>query len=284
VSAFFLSIREGLEAVLIISILLGSLRRIGRMDLARYIWLGVGVALIVSTVVATSLSAAGIELRGTAEAVFEGSTLLLAAVVLTGMLFWMRGQGSALSARLATEVQRAAQAEDAAGPQGQTAAYGRAGLFSVAFLAVVKEGIELALLLAASVFGSSVGAAALGAVVGIATAATLGILLFRGAVRLNFKRFFQVSNIVMIVFAAGMVVLGVHEFVEAGLLPGMVGPIWNTGAYLSDDSGVGALLRALFGYISDPTLTEVLAYLVYLAVVGWALWLKPRPQVAAVRR
>ncbi len=85
----------------------------------------------------------------------------------------------------------------------------------------------------------------------------------------------------MIVFAAGMVALGVHELVESGMLPGLAGPVWDTGAALSDESTVGGLLRAVFGYISDPTLIEVVAYLGYLAIVSWLLWFRPRRQVVA---
>ena len=278
--AFVVSIREGLEAVLILSILFGSLQRLGRMDLARYVWLGVGTASAISIGVAAALTAAGVELVGKAEAVFEGGTLLLAATVLTGMLFWMRGQGATLGARLASDVQRASRGGAGSGSsQGsQAAQYGTLALFSVAFLAVVREGIELALLLAASVYGSSIATTVTGAVLGLGVSAMLGILLFRGVVRLHFKRFFQASNIIMIVFAAGMVGLGVHEFVEAGLLPGLISHVWDIGPVLSDQSTVGGLLRSLFGYTSDPALIEIMAYLAYLSLVGWALYFRRRPQ------
>jgi high-affinity iron transporter len=282
-SAFLLSIREGLEAVLIISILLGTLRRLDRMDLARYIWSGVGVALVISFGVAVALSAAGVELRGTTEAIFEGATLLLAATVLTGMLFWMRNEGAALGARLTSDVQRAARPGAGSGvaESEQTGRYGAITLFSIAILAVVREGIELALLLAASVFGSSIASTATGATLGLGAAAIFGVLLFRGVVRLNFKRFFQVSNIIMIVFAAGMVALGVHEFVEAGVLPGLINHVWNMGQVLSDESTAGGLLRSLFGYTSDPALIEIVAYLGYLTLVSWALWFRHSPRPAA---
>jgi high-affinity iron transporter len=284
-TAFLLSIREGLEAVLLVSILLGTLRRLGRLDLARYVWLGVGLAVTISLTAAAALSAAGIELTGPTEAIFEGGTLLLAAAVLTGMLFWMRRQGGALSARLASEVQRAAQSDVRGDRTGdaRTAQYGSITLFSVAFLAVVREGIELALLLAASVFGSSAATAAVGAVAGLGTAAVFGVLLFKGVVGLNYKRFFQVSNVIMIVFAAGMVALGVHELVEGGLLPGLIAPVWNTGAVLSDESTIGGILRAVFGYTSDPALIEILAYVGYLTAVSWALWFRPRRQPVVAR-
>lgn len=285
-SAFLLSIREGLEAVLIVSILLGSVRRLGHNDLARFVWLGVAAALAVSIAGAAALSAAGFELEGVREQVFEGITLLLAATVLTAMLFWMRRQGANLSRELAAKVRRAAT--DAPGPEsaageGPTRPYSGAALFSIAFLAVVREGVELALLLAASAFSSSISATATGAAVGLATAAAFGGLLFRGVVKLNLKRFFQVTNVILILFATGMFALGVHEFVEAGLLPAFAGPVWNLGRVLSDESTAGGLLRALLGYVSDPTPIEVLAYAGYFAAVGWALWLRKPPQTHAAR-
>jgi high-affinity iron transporter len=279
VSAFLLSIREGLEVVLIISIVLGALRRLGRQDLARFIWMGVGAALLISLGVAASLSAAGIAFEGLGEQIFEGLTLLLAAAVLTTMLFWMRSHAGELSARLSAEVRRAA-----VGADGQAAPTGRpldnvgTAMFFVGFLAVLREGIELALLLAASAMSSSVAATVAGAGLGLGTAAALGYALIAGAVRLDMRLFFRVSNLVLVLFAAGMIALGVHEFVGAGLLPPLIDPVWNLNPVISDESLPGQLLKTLFGYDGRPALSEVVAYLGYLGFVAWALWLRRRPQ------
>lgn len=137
-AAFLLSLREGLEAALIIGILLGAVRRFGRGELGRFIWYGVAAAVAASAAAAGGLVAAGIELEGRAEAVFEGVMLILAAGFLTGMIFWMRRQGAVWRASLAADVREAAVVT------------GGWGLFAIAFLAVAREGIELALLLVAT--------------------------------------------------------------------------------------------------------------------------------------
>jgi|BarGraNGADG00212_2_1021979.scaffolds.fasta_scaffold09012_3 high-affinity iron transporter len=293
-AVYLLSLREGLEAVLLISMLLSALRRLERNDLVRWVWLGVGSALAVSLAVGVVLTVAGIEFQGRGEQVFEGSVFLLAAGVLTGMLFWMRGQGAQLHGRLTAEVRRATEAvpDGVAGqadgspgstvpPPAATARNRGLSLFAVSFLALVREGLELALLVTATAFGSSLMAAAVGTLLGLTSAAGLGLLLFLGAVRLNLKRFFQIANVVLILFAGGMVALGIHEFVEAGLVPGLLNPIWNLNPVLSDQSTVGGLLRSLLGYSSNPALTEVLVYVGYLALASWALWCRRKP--AAMR-
>ncbi len=260
-TAFILSLREGLEAALIVSILLGTLRRLGRSELRRFVWLGVVSAVAVSIVAAAGLAAAGIELEGRAEEIFEGITLLLAATFLTGMIFWMRRQGAQLHESLDAGVR------DAAGRA--TGANGWWGLFAVAFLAVVREGIELALLLVATTLAGDTAAAGVGGLLGIAAAVALGVLLYRGVLQLNLKGFFRATNLLLVLFAAGMVALGIHELVEASLLPAVVDPLYNINPILSDKSTLGALLKGLLGYNGNPALIETLAYVIYLASVGW---------------
>ncbi len=264
-AAFLLSLREGLEAALIIGILLGALRRFGRGELGRFIWYGVAVAAVVSAAAAGGLVAAGIGLEGRAEPIFEGVMLILAASFLTGMIFWMQRQGAAWRATLAAGVQEAASRT------------GGWGLFAVAFLAVVREGIELALLLVATTLQGSLAATGLGVALGIGTAAVIGALLYQGVLRLNLAVFFRVTNILLLLFAAGMIGLGAHELIEAGLLPALVDPIWNVNPILSDKSVPGELLKSLFGYNGNPALTEALAYVGYLVGIGWLLRLKRTP-------
>lgn len=261
-AAFVLSFREGLEAALIIGILLGALRRCGRSELGRFIWYGVAAAVVISAAAAGGLVAAGIELEGRAEQLFEGVMLILAAGFLTGMIFWMQRQGANWRAALAADVREAA---------GGTGGW---GLFAVAFLAVVREGIELALLLVATAVQSSVAATGLGVALGIGAAIVIGALIYQGVLRLNLAIFFRVTNVLLLLFAAGMIGLGAHELIEAGLLPALVDPIWNVNPILSDKSVPGELLKSLFGYNGNPSLTEMLAYVGYLVGIGWLLRLK----------
>lgn len=258
-AAFLLSLREGLEAALIVGILLGALRRLGRGELGRFVWSGVTAAALLSAAVAGGLVATGIEMERRAEQLFEGVMLLLAAAFLTGMIFWMQRQGAAWRKALAVEVQQAAST-------------GGWALFAVAFLAVVREGIELALLLVATALQGSFAAIGLGVTLGLGVAIGCGGLLYRGVLRLNLAVSFRITNVLLLLFAAGMVGLAVHELIEAGLLPAIVEPLWNINPILSDQSAAGALLRSLFGYSGAPTLTEALAYMAYLGAIGWALW------------
>lgn len=262
-AAFLLSLREGLEAALIIGILLGAVRRFGRGELGRFIWYGVAAAVAASAAAAGGLVAAGIELEGRAEAVFEGVMLILAAGFLTGMIFWMRRQGAVWRASLAADVREAAVVT------------GGWGLFAIAFLAVAREGIELALLLVATTLQGALAATGLGLALGIGAAAVIGILLYQGVLRLNLAVFFRITNVLLLLFAAGMIGLAAHELIEAGLLPALVDPLWNVTSLLSDKSTAGELLKSLFGYNSNPALSEVLAYIAYLVGVGWLALRRP---------
>jgi high-affinity iron transporter len=258
--AFLLALREGMEIALIIGIVLGALQKTERQELTVFMWVGASLAAALSIALALILTGLGASLEGPAEAIFEGVMMLTAAIVLTGMIFWMQSQSRTLKSELETDVRRAV---------------GRAGkwaIFSLAFLAVIREGFELALFLTATALASAPGATLLGAVLGLGTAAMIGWALFSAILRLNMHLFFQVTSILLILFAAGLVAHGVHEFNEAGLIPPIVENVWDTNYLVDEDSTFGALLRTLFGYNGNPSLSEVLAYATYLAVVFFVLW------------
>lgn len=250
-AGYLLGLREGLEAALILGITFGVLNRIRRTELAPTAWTGVGAAVALSVIAAGLLLTVGARLQGTAEEIFEGTTMLLAAGVLTWMIVWMTRQGRQVQAGLEREVEFAARRRQ------------RTAIFAVAFVAVLREGIETALFLSAAAFQDEQAAVVLGGLAGIATAALLGWGLYRATIRLNLRAFFQVTGAVLILFAAGLFAHGVHEFVEAGLLPALVDPVWNTEGLISEASTLGILLRTLFGYNADPTLLEVVAYFAY---------------------
>ncbi len=258
-AAALLSFREGLEAALIVGIVLGYLSKAGLPDRVRSVWTGVIAAAIVSAGAALALFALGATLEGAAEQIFEATTMLLAAAILTWMIFWMQRQGAGMRGKLQADVR------SAAGGQGRWA------VFSLAFLAVVREGVELALFLTAAVFTSSRGETLLGAAAGLLAAIAVGWLLFSGVRRLDIGKFFAVSGLLLLIFAAGMVGRGVHELNEAGIIPALIDPLWNTTSILPDTSTVGAILKALVGYNDDPSLTQALAYVGYAAVVIAAL-------------
>jgi high-affinity iron transporter len=267
IAASLLAFREGLEAALILGIVFSVLRRVEQADparsettgrMARPVWVGAILAALVSFAAGLGLYAMGIGLEGQAEYVFEGLAMLVAAGVLTWMIFWMDRQGQAIQTELEHNVRQATLG-------------GRWALFSLAFLAVLREGIELALFLTAAAFTATAGATLLGGLIGLGLAVVAGWLLFSTTARLNVRTFFRVTSILLIFFAAGLVAHGVHELNEAGWIPAVVEHIWDLNPVLDEGSAVGLVLKALFGYNGNPSLTEVVAYIGYWVVVLLAL-------------
>lgn len=263
-ASLLLSLREGLEAALVIGIVLGVLAKLNRTDLNQTVWRGAFAAAALSLGAAAGLNLLGMEFEGQGEQIFEGLVMFLAAGVLTWMIFWMQ--------RTAGNLKREIEAKTRSAVRGQ----GGAALFALAFLAVFREGIELALFLLAVRQTSNPLQVLAGAALGLAGAAALGWMLFRSTRRLNLRSFFRVTNVLLIVFAAGLVAYGVHEFNEAGIIPAIVDPLWDINPILSDKSQVGLVLKALLGYNGNPSLTEVLAYLGYVGVVA-ALVFRRKP-------
>ncbi|MFO3796238.1 MAG: FTR1 family protein, partial [Anaerolineales bacterium] len=201
---------------------------------------------------------------GTAEAIFEASTMLLAAAILTWMIFWMSRQARTLRQSLEGEVRRAAVQN------------GQRGIFALAFIAIFREGIELALFLTASIFTSDALQVSMAALFGLGTAILLGWSIFASTARLDLRRFFQVTSILLLLFAAGLIAHGVHEFNEIGWIPPIIEHVWDINPWLDENSILGSLLKALFGYNGNPSLSEVLAYLLYL--IGILAWIRRENQ------
>ncbi len=268
-SSFLLSLREGMEIALIIGIVLGALHKMKRTELSAVVWVGALCASLVSVVTALTLYSLGASLEDPAEAIFEGLTMLLAASVLTWMIFWMHRQSRTIKSELEAGVQRA------------TVRGGKQALFSLAFLAVLREGIELALFLTAATFTTNALQTVMGVVSGLVGSAVLGWLLFASTVRLNLRRFFLVTGTLLILFAAGLVAHGVHEFNEVGWIPAIVEHVWDVNPILNENTMVGELLKTLFGYNGDPSLTEVIAYLAYFGAIALGLRLSSTRAVAS---
>jgi len=260
---YLLALREGLEAALIIGIVLGAVSKIRRNDLSPAVWLGTLSAVIVSTLTALILTTFGMSLEETAEQIFEGVTMLIAAGILTWMIFWMGKQARFLKSELEAGVNKAA------------ASTGKRAVFWLAFVAVVREGVELAIFITAAFFAgdpsqimSNTIQTLAGTILGLGTAALLGYTLFATTVRLDLRRFFQVTGILLILFAAGLIAHGVHEFNEVGWIPAIVEHVWDVNMFLDENSVVGQLFKTLFGYNGNPSLTEMIAYFVYIVVTA----------------
>jgi high-affinity iron transporter len=257
ISAFLLTLREGTEMALVVGIVLAYLSQVGARAAGRWVWLGVAAATAVSLGFLALLNALDKEFAGATEQIFEGGTMLLAAGFLTWMILWMSRNSRSLKGELQRGVNAALQRGGAAW-----------GLFLLVFFAVVREGVELALLL----FAAPGEGKLLGGLAGIAGAIGIGVLIYAFGRRVDLRTFFKVTTILLVVFAAGLVSHAAHEFAEAGLLAGIEGPVlWSTKSFLPESDGVGAVLRSLFGYADSPHVIEVVAYVGYF-VVAWLLF------------
>jgi high-affinity iron transporter len=263
--AAFLMTREGLEASLIVGIVLGYLAKTENRRYFRLIWLGTAAAVAVSVAAGAALFFTIGELEGRGEQIFEGIAMLSAVAVLTWMIFWMRKQAANIKKELEAKLASAIAAGSAI------------GLASVVFFAVLREGVETALFLFAIGESSTPLATGIGAVVGLTISISLGVAIYMGSRRLNLRQFFTATGLLLIVFAAGLLAHAVHEFQEAAILPETVEHLWNTNGIVSEDSHFGKFLTALFGYNGDPSALEVGAWITYLT---FALTLFVRPLLA----
>lgn len=261
-SSFLITLREGVEAALIVGLVLAALRKAGSGGMARYVWYGVAAGVGLSALAGAGLVLTVGSLPERAEQIFEGVADLVAVGVLTFMIFWMRTQASRMGRELEGRVAAAA---------GMGSGW---ALGVLAFAAVGREGLETVLFLFASFSGSGALAASVGGIAGLLVAAVLGYGSYRGGLSLDLRVFFRVTGVLLIVLAAGMLAHGLHELQEVGMVPVIVEHLWDTNGILDEGAGVGVFLKALAGYNGNPSLVEVVAYWVYLLGVG-ALFLGP---------
>ncbi len=266
-TSFILTLREGVEAALIIGILLGALRKMKQPQLGRSVWYGVISAGLAALLAAIVLNLAEAEFEGPGEAIFEGITMLLAAVILTWMIFWMNRQAGEMKRDLESKIRQAAEGQN------------RTAIFLLAFLAVVREGIELVLYLLAARFASNGAETLAGALVGLATVFILGWFMIASSQRLSLKRLFQVTSVVLLLFSAGLAGLSIHAFNEVGWIPPVINHVWDLNQILPESSFFGQILASVFGYQATPSFTSVMTYLVYLITLGLIL-VRPRLSVA----
>lgn len=267
-SSLLIALREGLEAALIIGILLGAIQKMKLNHLRFWIWSGVAAAVTLSIGAAAGLNAIGAKFEGRGEEIFEGTMMVLAAGLLTWMIFWMHRQARYLRENLEDGVRKAGSSNS------------RGAMFLLAFTAVGREGIELALFLMAARYVSEPLGVLLGTLAGLSLAVFLGYVLFASTYRLDLRRFFQVTNILLLLFAAGLLAHGVHEFNEAGIIPGVIEHVYDINGVLPEKSTFGLIMTALFGYNGNPSLTEMTVYILYLAGLGFATLPKLRAPAA----
>ncbi len=272
-TGFLTGLREGVEAALIVAIILAYLVRSGNGAHVGKVWLGAGLAIVVSVVVGAVIFATVRSFAEPYEQIFEGVAMLVAAAVVTWMLFWMRRTAANLRGELHARIDRAVT-------EGAVL-----GLAVLAFTAVIREGIETSLFLVGQMTSAESGAMStlVGALLGLAAAVVVGWIFYTGSRRINLRTFFTWTGVALVFIAAGLLSHAVHELIEVGEFYGveLVGTqaAYDISAILPDSEGIGQFLRALFGYADSPEVLTLAAHVAYLVVV-LALYLRPvRPTI-----
>ncbi|MFI7019332.1 iron uptake transporter permease EfeU [Streptomyces sp. NPDC050164] len=262
-SNYLIGLREGLEASLVVCILIAYLVKTDRRDALKPIWTGIGVAVALALGFGSALEFGSQELTFQAQEALGGSLSILAVALVTWMVFWMRRTARHLKSELHGRLDAAL-------------AMGTGALVATAFLAVGREGLETALFVWASVHAASDGTPRplLGVGLGLLTAILLGWLFYRGALRIDLARFFTWTGGMLVVVAAGVLAYGFHDLQEADFLPGLNDKAFDISGTIPPDSWYGTLLKGVFNFQPDPTVLQVVVWLLYL-IPTLALFLSP---------
>ncbi|MFX1280458.1 MAG: FTR1 family protein [Promethearchaeota archaeon] len=279
ISPIFLAFREGLEATLVVVILLLYLKKTNQKHYNNYVYLGVILAIFSSILFAVIFSIIHGGFIGILEEIFEGFTFVISGIFIITLVLWVSKEGSKMREHLEEKVEESIN---------------RQKMFSITtltFVIIIREGIELVLLLTGT---SSIGSidpfiSILGSTVGLIISVLIGLLTFYGIKTIDLSKFFKVTNIILILFAAGLITYGIHEFIEAGFINPIINEVWNIKHILPESFPdndpttpvwleiIGSLLKALFGYNANPALLEVLIYPSLLIIIGFIslkLWRK----------
>jgi len=267
--SFLVAFRESLEAALLVVIIATYLKKLGKANLNRYLYIGTGAAIVASIILALIVQVIYGGLSGIAAETFEGAASLTATAVLTYMVFWMAKNAQKIKGELQQKI-------DIAITKGQLF-----GITTLAFVAVFREGLETVLFLTATFFLDAAGAM-IGILMGFVVVIVLTMLLMKSIYKLDVRKFFKYTSVILTIFAAGLAGYGVHELIEAGESAGIefgilgqqafnINPAMNPdGTYplLHERGAVGSVLKALVGYDGNPEWLRVLVYIGYWLVVG----------------
>ena len=260
IESFVIALREGIEAALIVGIILGYLKKVGAETLAKPIYYGVGLGVLASIGVAGLFLLLRVEFAGRYEQLFEGITMLVAAVILTTMILWMRNNSKTYSEDLREKVETALTKRQSY------------GLASLAFVSIWREGIETVLFLGSASFTSSGIQLLIGGGLGLGLAVLIGVAIMKYSVRLDLRTFFNVTGILLILFAAGLVGRSILEFQEAGVIAPMIEHVYDINWLISGQSTAGKLLTALLGYDASPSLAEIFGYVGYWVLISFWMY------------
>jgi high-affinity iron transporter len=263
IPVFVIFLREGIEASMIVAILLAYLDKIGQRRHFRDVFLGVGAAVLL---IAGGGVAAYLVIKqyngSTVQAVFETVTFLLAAAVLTYMTFWMQSHSRTMSSELGRRSEEAINGK------------ARLGIGLLAFQAVGREGLETMVFTLAIVFASTTQGATndhgsallLGAGLGLAVALVIAYMVYKLGRRLNFGMFFRVIGVVLMVFAAGLLADAIENMQELGWLPFLRHSLWDSSSALNQDSSLGDIFHSFLGYADHPTVLQLIVWVAYVSI------------------
>ncbi|WP_328958777.1 iron uptake transporter permease EfeU [Kitasatospora purpeofusca] len=250
---YLIGLREGLEASLVVCILIAYLVKTGRREKLPPVWTGVGAAVLLSMAFGAVLQFGSSQLSFEAQEALGGSLSIVSVGLVTWMVFWMRRTARHLKSELQGKLDAAL-------------AMGTGALVATAFLAVGREGLETALFIWTAVQATEDGYNPIvGAALGLLTATLLGWLFYRGALRINLAKFFTWTGAMLVVVAAGVLAYGVHDLQEAGWLPGLHNLAFDISTTIPKDSWYGTLLKGVFNFQPDPSILQLLVWLAYLA-------------------
>jgi len=266
----FLALREGLEAILVVVIILLYLKKTNQRIYYKYVYLGIILAVAASAVFAIIFSIVFGGFTGILEQIFEGTTFIISGIFILTLVLWVSKEGPKMRENLEGKIEESINTQK---------------VFSISittFIIIIREGIELVLLTtgAASIGSLNQVSVILGSIIGLAISILIGLLIFYGVKSINLRTFFKITNIMLIMFAAGLITYGIHEFIEAGIINPIIGEVWNIKHILPESFPdgnpatpefleiIGALLKALFGYNANPALLEVIIYPILLVSIG----------------
>ncbi|MGH3376559.1 MAG: iron uptake transporter permease EfeU [Actinoallomurus sp.] len=273
---YLIGLREGLEASLVVSILIAYLVKSGDRKALPPVWGGVGTAIVLATGFGIALTVASGEMQFKTQETFGGILSIVAVGLVTWMVFWMRRTARFMKAELEGKIEGALS-------------MGGGALFAVAFLAVGREGLETALFLWTNITSANTSTEPIiGAVLGLLTAALLGYLLYRGGLKLNLKRFFTITGVALIVVAAGVFGYGFHDLQEASILPGLNALAFEPSTWFGGLGDAGrwtqTALQGVFNLTPQVTVAQAIAWVAYIVPVMF-LFLRPaKPPVSAAPR
>ncbi len=273
----FLAFREGLEATLVVVIILLYLKKTNQRGYNKYVYFGSIMAIFSSITFAFIFSMVFGGFTGTLEEIFEGATFIISGIFIVTLVLWVSKEGPKMRKHLEEKIEQSIERQKA---------------FSISiltFIIIIREGIELVLLLTGTASIGSINQTTmiLGSTIGLAFSVIIGLLIFYGIKSIDLSKFFKATNIILILFAAGLITYGIHELIEVGIVNPIIEEVWNIKHILPEtfpDGNpatpewleiIGSLLKALFGYNANPSLLEIIIYpslLISIGLLSLSLW------------